>query len=162
MFAGKRLMFLFEKDKGLLLLPSASLLDVFVPAECFVNVHPETWRSWRSSIPVRERHTWTATKLLLLSVEHRICQGWIALAIDYPISVYVHTRSCSRVRRSSSGLIIRYIRQSANNLVVDFKAAGYELFTFATKASFVEARLNSFIEAEGNVIPVLLAHYSVI
>jgi hypothetical protein len=58
---------------------------------------------------------------------------------------------------------VRYRRQSsANSLVVDCTASCHELFTFSSNASFVGGRPVSFSGAEGDVLPVLKAHYGVI
>jgi hypothetical protein len=46
--------------------------------------------------------------------------------------------------------------------VVDFTASDHELFTFSSKASFFGGRPGSFRVAEGEVLPVLKAHYDVI
>jgi hypothetical protein len=58
---------------------------------------------------------------------------------------------------------VRYRRQSSvNNLVVDLTASGHKLFTFSSKVSFVGGRPDGFMVAEGDVLPVLKAHYGVI
>jgi hypothetical protein len=46
--------------------------------------------------------------------------------------------------------------------MVDFTVSGHELFTLSSKAPYVGGRLDSFRVAEGDVLPVLKAHYGVI
>jgi hypothetical protein len=46
--------------------------------------------------------------------------------------------------------------------MVDFTASGHELLTFSTKTFFVGGRPDCFRVPEGDVLPVLKAHYGVI